>query len=838
MSRIYSFARNITFLGALLITFAAQSQTVYENSQDGKLWIRLTAQYANPAVVSDINNMQFEELPFIQAFVSKYGITKLSKPFAVLKDSKVLQRTYQVDFDKKTMVDELIRELQQTGNLDFAERVPLDKLCYTPNDYTFTGDWHLAKINATGAWNYSKGSTNIIIAVTDNAIQRTHPDLTNDVYVNSAEQGGVANVDDDGNGYIDDIYGYDVADNDNNVLPASTAWNHGTHTSGLATASTNNGTGVASIGFNTRLLPVKVTMNSAGSNSVTHGYQGISYAIVSGADVISCSWGGGSYSSTGQSVIDNAYNKGIIVCGAAGNNSNVDPEYPGAYDHVICVANTTTSDSKSSSSSYGKWVDVSAPGTSVGSTVPNNTYANLTGTSMSTPIVAGLCGLMLSLNSALTPDDVESCLKSTCDPVSGSYAPFMGAGRINASKAMACVAATVGAKPTTDFTVNQSSSCDGKFQFFDNSFNSVTAYSWDFGDGTPADTNRNPYHTYTNAGSYNVKLTATNANGSTPLTKNSFVTVAFSATPNVINDTVCKPGKATLQASGSGTINWFGSQSSFSPFMEGPSYTTPTLSSNKTYYVSDRVSRTSTTSAGKSSTSGSGGYYTSPAWLYFDVLKDIELQEVTVDANGAGNRVIELKDHTGTIWYSKTANLSSGSQQVKLNWVIPQGQMYQIGIYSGTTSLFRNNGSVSFPYTDAGNRVVVHQSSQPSLIYYYFFYDWKVSDPPCESKRVPVTGYVKDCTGMEEYSNNVNINAYPNPAQDAFNIEMSLAKEDQVEIGLYNMEGKLVKSLEEGFYPTGTYRFHYTTTGIPEGLYMIRIVTSTGSAVKRLSLIK
>lgn len=839
MPNFYNFSKRIFLLAVALTSLSVQSQTVYENSQDGKLWIRLTEKFNNPKVSDqEWRELEIARLSFLPQFVSKYGVTGLSKPFHVLKDSKVLQRTYQIDFSDYGKVDQFIAELESTGHLDFAERVPLDELDYTPNDYTFSNNWHLGNINAQNAWNFSTGNSNIKIAITDNAIQRTHTDLSNDIWVNATENSGSTGVDDDGNGYIDDIWGFDVADNDNNVNPSTTAWDHGTHVAGLAAATTDNNTGVAAIGFDCSIIPVKITQNSAPSSSVTHGYQGITYAIAAGADVINASWGGGSFSATSQAIIDNAYNAGIVVIGAAGNNGDIAPHYPAAYNHVIAVVNSNNSDAKVGSSTYGDWTDVSAPGSSVRSTEPTNTYGNKTGTSMASPVVAGLAGLMLSLNPNLTPDDIEHCMETTCDPATGSFAPWMGAGRIDANAAMQCVNATVGQTPTVDFDADMTNPCDGWVQFYDKSFNGVTGWSWNFGDGSPTSNLQNPVHAYANPGNYTVTLTATNSNGNAVGTKTNYINVTFSTPPTPLHDTVCKPAKANLGGTGSGDINWYGTQSDANPFWTATSYQTATLTSNRTYYISDEVSRSSTVAVGKSNNSGGGGYFTNNAYLVFDAHKDFELQQVTVYAQSSGNRTIELRNNVGQTIASKVVNIPSGTQTVNLNFKVPRGTMYQLGIWTGTVALYRNNASVSYPYTDAGNRVSIIQGSATGLSFYYFFYNWRISDLPCESPRVAVNAIVEDCSGLDEHNANVSTKVYPNPAVGQFNVELNINDGDQLEIGLYDVSGKLVKNLETGYFATGTHRMTYDASTLPQGLYSVRVSSSKGAAITRLSLIK
>ena len=185
---------------------------------------------------------------------------------------------------------------------------------------------------------------------------------------------------------------------------------------------------------------------------VNQTWDGVYYSIVSGADIISCSWSSGSYSQTNNNIIQTGIAAGAIIVAAAGNNgSNLssNPKYPACYNGVICVANTNSTDVKSSSSNYGTRIDVAAPGTSILSTIPYTGYDTKSGTSMSAPMVAGLLGLMKSFSPNATNEQLISCMKGSCDnidAVNPLYSGLLGAGRINAYKALLCLS-----PPTADF---------------------------------------------------------------------------------------------------------------------------------------------------------------------------------------------------------------------------------------------------------------------------------------------------------------------------------------------------------------------------------------------------
>lgn len=505
-----------------------EAQNFHPHYQDGKIWFKLKNDVPLAAsLIPDPNNLPLEEIPFLMKYREEFKIRRLSQPFFAAKDDPGLLRTFLLEFDEYQRVEELIRLMEGIKGVEYAEKVPLDKLFLTPNDPSYSSQWGLAKINAPGAWDFFSAGSTIVIAIVDDAVQRSHPDLQPNLWVNPGEIPN-NNVDDDGNGYIDDINGYDVGSNDNNPDPPSSSYGHGTHVAGIASARSNNGVGVASIGFSCKLMCVKAT-NTA--SSISNGYGGIVYAAASGAKVINCSWGGPGASTTGQNVINYAWNKGCIIVAAAGNDNVSTPFYPAAYNNVIAVASTSSSDAKSSFSNYGTWIDIAAPGSNIFSTTVNSSYGNMSGTSMASPMVAGLVGLMWSLNPGLPRASIINCLTSTATNINAQNPNFtgqLGAGRINAQAAMQCVAATLNNPPQAEFTANTTTIfAGGSVTFTDLSTFNPTSWSWSFPGGTPSSFNGQnpPAITYNNPGVYNVTLTVSNANGSDTEVKTNYITV-------------------------------------------------------------------------------------------------------------------------------------------------------------------------------------------------------------------------------------------------------------------------------------------------------------------------
>ncbi len=529
------------------VSFSQQNQHDYA---EGQIWVKVKqetvlgrqAARIGKTTIDDRHDLSAEQVPFLKELNNAVEFDRVEQPFRHIQSDQGLNRIYRLTLADAAGTEEVIRKLNSYPSVEYAEPVELLKKTLTPNDPDFnsTDQWCLFQINAETAWNLGTGSSSIVVAIVDDAVEITHDDLSPVIWTNPGEIAGNG-VDDDGNGYVDDVDGFDVANNDNDPNPDGPAYDHGTHVAGIAGAATNNATGVASIGFGVSLMAVKST-NSA--SVVSHGYDGVVYAVNSGADVINMSWGGSGSSTTAQSIIDFAYANGVTCIAAAGNDDVSTQFYPAAYNHVISVASSTFGDSKSGFSNYGSWIDITAPGSAIWSTVPGNTYDFKQGTSMASPMVAGLAGLILSLNSGLNPDDVENCIRSTADNIDGSnpsYVGQLGDGRINALAAMNCVSATLNWSPVADFNGAPTNIVVGQsVNFTDLSYHNPTSWDWTFTGGTPS-THTGPTPpaiTYSTAGSYTVELTVTNANGSDTKTETAYITVNALTGCDTVSNTI------------------------------------------------------------------------------------------------------------------------------------------------------------------------------------------------------------------------------------------------------------------------------------------------------------
>lgn len=291
-------------------------------------------------------------------------------------------------------------------------------------------------INAEKAWNVTKGSKDVIVAVIDTGVDWGHKDLKDNMWINEAEKNGEAGVDDDGNGVIDDIYGADFANNDGDPMDGH---GHGTHCAGVIGAK-HDRTGIAGVMANVKIMGIKFLTDS-GSGSTADAIEAVNYAIKMGAHVMSNSWGGGGKSEALKEAIVAANDEGISFVAAAGNsrrNNDTTETYPANYDvdNVISVGAMDGTGKKASFSNYGKkMVHVFAPGVNILSTVQNNGYKKMSGTSMACPHVSGVVGLLLSNNPNLNPVDIRDRLMGTAIE-NGSLDNYTASGRTDAHRAL------------------------------------------------------------------------------------------------------------------------------------------------------------------------------------------------------------------------------------------------------------------------------------------------------------------------------------------------------------------------------------------------------------------
>lgn len=517
--------RLFTLVLCLCVAVMTQAQSVDKPPfSENELYIGLTKEAASQMLTVDGKVKRDGFFKHFSEVIDEMNVVSIEAPFFSARGYD-LQWVLRVEFKGVENMDKLADAFDTHKSTLYAERVPNHYLSYTPNDLgsnSSNNQWHLYKIQAQQAWDISKGSRTIKVAIVDDAVQITHPDLAPNIWVNPKE---IPNngIDDDNNGYIDDVNGYDVGGNDNDPNPNNNNFKHGTHTAGITGSSTDNGTGIASIGFNITIIPVKTTLTGQTSTTIIpRGYEGITYSVAAGADIISCSWGGANFTSTGSQVVQFAISKGCIVVAAMGNDNRNTLQYPASFTGVVSVAATGGSnDVRASYSNYHTTTTISAPGSFIRSTVPDNTYQSQSGTSMATPLVSGLLALMKSHMPGISNTDLIDILKSSADNIDAQNPSFvgrLGAGRINAYKALQAVdLLKQNSAPNVVFELSKTSFCPGETVRFKASSNggAINSYFWEFPGGTPStSTDPEPEISYSGTGTRSVYLTVQNAIGS------------------------------------------------------------------------------------------------------------------------------------------------------------------------------------------------------------------------------------------------------------------------------------------------------------------------------------
>jgi len=291
--------------------------------------------------------------------------------------------------------------------------------------------------------------------------------------------------------------------------------------------------------------------------------------------------------------------------------------------------------------------------------------------------------------------------------------------------------------PEADFEASDTISCGHDIQFTDLSTNGPLYWNWNFGDGSTS-LAQNPTHTYLNNGTYSVKLVVSNAVGTDSITYTDLIVVDFVDAPLVETDTICENNPAELIAAANGDVRWYDSPTTNLLLHVGNIYNTPSLSGSTNFYASNYEPGSTFSVGPLSSAIGNGAYFNSYQYLIFDCAEDCVLKSVDVDAQGDGDRTIELRTSTGIILETRTVFVLDGIQTVDLDFNVPAGTDLVLGTGSGTSpSLYRNINGANFPYQTA-NDIVTITNSSAGTSYYYYFYNWKLEEMGCESPRVVV----------------------------------------------------------------------------------------------------
>lgn len=345
-------------------------------------------------------------------------------------------------------VRQLISIYRKSGKVEYAEPNYIVQASVVPNDPDFSQLWALynsgqtggtpgADISALEAWDIQIGDGSVVVAVIDSGVDYTHQDLAANIWINPDEIPGNG-IDDDGNGYIDDVRGWDFVGNDNEPLDDNS---HGTHVAGTIAALGNNGIGVTGVNWNARIMPLRF-LDADGRGSIYDAILALQYATAMGAKITNNSWGGSGFSQALEDAITEADAAGTLFVTAAANNgtnNDISPIYPASYDvaNIIAVAATDHDQKLANFSNYGpSSVHLGAPGVNIFSTTPNDQYKHLSGTSMATPHVAGVAALLAAELPALAHVEIKQRLLDAVDPNPALKGKVITGGSLNAHRAL------------------------------------------------------------------------------------------------------------------------------------------------------------------------------------------------------------------------------------------------------------------------------------------------------------------------------------------------------------------------------------------------------------------
>ncbi len=472
---------------------AMNAQTINPGYIDGHLYFKFNDDYDFKIKVNENTTVDFNQMPaeFTEMF-QRYGVTLITRPLYVFNSHR-LERIIRLEFTDAQNIGLFIKELEMMKDIEYAEMIPYRTRKVTYNDPLYTSQtysgieynyrWHLEMINAPQAWGIQQGSANIKVAIVDNAVWGAHPDLQISSSNMCSFATGYASV---GNSAPPSSVSqtYECTQNDlyyNNNCPAYD-WSHGTHCAGLVGAINNNGVGISSIGGGVTLMGVRAANNN---DELYYCDDGVAWAADNGAKVISMSYGSEGDSNSERILMQELYNEGVILVAAAGNEGDEGNPiiYPAGYSTVISVASVNSNGVLSSFSQHGTGrADVAAPGgyryynsqtpeyypnilsttycksqllRIVGLDIADDQYYDgMQGTSMATPICAGLCGLLASAYPDITPAQAKECLISTGTALTSGSNTIDNNVYINAYAAVQCAQAYAG---SSTLTVNPTS---------------------------------------------------------------------------------------------------------------------------------------------------------------------------------------------------------------------------------------------------------------------------------------------------------------------------------------------------------------------------------------------
>lgn len=835
-----------------------------------------------------------EGISVFDQLTQKYEIQTIKPQFrsaiqgmAASAERKKLDNYFKVQFNPaKGSLDEVVAAFQALPQVAKVEKDAVHSLYAAPND-TYYDDppaefpydqwhyWDTYGINADGAWDTQTGDVTVVVGILDSGVRYYHGDLggsdvpgpddnvTNgNIWTNPGEVPGDG-IDNDGNGYIDDVIGYDFIETAGSVVVECTDddcdtkdndphdYNgHGTHVAGTVAAISNNGRQVAGIAggwgdgttsgtaTGVKIVPCRIGYNGKYRNQDGYGFvimSAIAEAMIYMGDLkaagnnvaaINCSWGS---SNTGGLDVATDYllSQDVMVIVAAGNSNSSSADYLGLREDCMDVGATDETGAPASFSNYGSWVDVAAPGVSILSTFhyyvdPDGDYISLMdGTSMACPHVVGAAALLESQNSSLSAQDKWNLLVQNVTP----YTPTkdVGSGIINLGAAIAAAGGSVNNPPVAAFTGTPTSgTAPLTVNFTDQSTNNPTSWNWDFGDGGSS-TAQNPSYVYNNAGTYTVTLTATNAYGSDDEVKVGYITVTAPNTDPPVADFTASTTSGNAPLTVSFTDLSTNNPTSWSwNFGDGGSST----AQNPAYEYANAGTYTVTLTATNA--------YGSDVETKVDYITVNEVQQGTMHVHNID--VYQVAQGRNTLGRAVITIYDNNNQPVANATVYATATGPVGGSFSGLTG---SDGAVTFT-TGKTKTVssewcfevtdVTHASNtyDPSsnLVTYACESGWVYGEEAMVSNN-PVM--------PEQFGLGQN---YPNPFNPTTEISFSLPGASTVTLEVFNVKGQRVEVLANGSYTAGNHTITWDASSMPSGMYFYRLTTNSFVETKKMMLLK
>lgn len=393
-------------------------------------------------------------LPVFDKAAERFGVRDIRKAFPFLDviaqhrqltpGTESLRRIYTVEYSAPFRADQVARALARDPDVIYAEPQTtyqtIGRLPETPNDPQFDNQAHLNHMRLPEAWETAKGEqSEVIIAIVDSGIHWQHEDLRDNVWTNPNEVPG-NRIDDDNNGFVDDVHGWNFKTNQPDAYGDGSHATHGTNVAGVANAVTDNNMGIAGAAWNAKIIPINTACSDSGKLCRT--LAGVMYAAMMGADIVNCSFGSPDYSETAHRVYRAAFEEGTLAVTAAGNTRvNVDHEkhYPSGYTMTLSVGGIGRITDQNRYN-YGRSVNVFAPGIEINAPWPENNYGAASGTSMSAPLTSGVAALVKTAFPGFTPGQIREQIRLTADNIDAAQSigrpGEFGRGRVNALRAV------------------------------------------------------------------------------------------------------------------------------------------------------------------------------------------------------------------------------------------------------------------------------------------------------------------------------------------------------------------------------------------------------------------